>query len=313
MRRSLCTGLAVVGAGLAVAACGPGTRLSADTPDQAVAAALVAAESVPLTATLTGTVHLDTTGLHLPSGGGMGLGSLGAQSLSGTLTQESGARRELDVTAAGQQVSLVQYDGRGYARLGTGPWYETPASRSAAAGVSAAAIRTAVDDLGFRDAGPATVDGHGVEHYHAALTAATLEKLVGDLAGSMGGASSSELRQALSRYGSLLTVSEGAADVYLDAGDGSLVRASVSGTVSLDVGGIASAFAGSSGAAAGAMPDGSLGMSMSLAVTVTGYGSPVTVTEPQGAVSLPPGSGLGGLGGMSSAGGGGGFLLLGGL
>jgi hypothetical protein len=291
-------GLAVLtgGALLVVAGCGPGLLLSADSPDQAVTTALEQAQTTPLVMSFSGSLGLQTSGLgNLPGQIQSALGQLGGGgSATGKLTQESSARRELDVTAAGQSLSFVEYDGHAYVQSDGGGYAELPASSRATPVVSASDISTAVGDLGFSDAGAATKDGQSVEDYHADLTSAVLGKLVQDLAGSASGSSGSGLQQEMSLLAGLATTS-GSVDLWVSTANGGLVAASLTGKISVDFGAIASAFAGLASGAGGAasLPTGSASVSLSLNAQVSDYDGAVKVTQPVATTTLPAGTAQG--------------------
>src|ERR1035441_512896 len=88
-RRSLAV-LTVGAAGLLAAACGPGAVLTAETPDQAVSAALQAVQTTPLKASFTGQLTLNTASLSgLPASIQSALGQVGSGgSATGQLEQE---------------------------------------------------------------------------------------------------------------------------------------------------------------------------------------------------------------------------------
>ena len=159
--------------------------------------------------------------------------------------------------------------------------------------VSASDISTAVGDLNFSDAGAATKDGQSVEDYHADLTSAVLGKLVQDLSGSAGG-TGSEFQQAITLLAPLVTAT-GSVDLWVSTANGGLVAASLSGKISVDVGGIASAFAGlaSGGGGAASLPTGSGSVSLSFASQVSDYGGAVKVTQPAATTTLPAGTAQG--------------------
>jgi hypothetical protein len=94
----------------------------------------------------------------------------------------------------------------------------------------------------------------------------------------------------------------GSVDLWLSTGDGSLVRGTLSGSLSVNVGAAASALAGllspSSGSAP--LPAGTLGVSLSLGFDVSDYGRSVTVTKPVATSTLPAGGGWSGMMGMGS-------------
>jgi hypothetical protein len=284
--------------GVAVAAsgCGPGAALTGDDPAQAVSSALQAAQTTPLVMDISGSLSLDSSGLqNLPASIQPALTQIGSGgSLTGRLTQASSSRRELDLTAAGHTVNLVAYDGKGFVRVDGGAWMGTSATLPASPRVSASALSTVVADLGFADQGQATDLGQSTEHYHAPLTAATLAKVIDDLAASMSATSSSQLQNAVTLITPFVTLSGGAADVWVSRSGGGLVEASVSGSFSVDLGamGAAAAALGGSGASGQALPSGTLSGSLHLDLQVSSYGGAVSVTEPSASATLPtPASG----------------------
>ena len=94
----------------------------------------------------------------------------------------------------------------------------------------------------------------------------------------------------------------GSADLWLSTRDGSLVKGTLIGSLSVDVGAAASALAGllapTSGSAS--LPTGTLGGSISLGFDVSDYGGSVTVTKPVATSTLPAGGGWSGMMGMPS-------------
>jgi hypothetical protein len=185
-------------------------------------------------------------------------------------------------------VSLVEYDGHAYVRLDGGGYEELSRSlpTSPAAGPSSAA--SLVGALNFQDRGPATVDGQAVEEYSAPITQSVLENLATVLGTGSGG---SRLSQALSMLAPFVTVSDSAVDVWLSSSAGTLVKASVSASLTLDVGRIASALSGlapSRPASAAALPTGTLGLTVALTVQVTKYGGTVTVPKPASVGTFSP-------------------------
>ena len=271
-----------------VAACGPGAVLTADTPDQAVATALQAVQTTSLRMSLTGDLGLDTTSLaNLPASVQTAIAQLGSGgSATGQLEQESSARRQLTVSAAGSTMTFVEYDGHGYVSQGGGAYAELSTALPSSAAVSSTDLTTAVAALSFEDEGSATVDGASVEHYAASITVSTLEKLAQDLGGSAAG--SADLGPMLTLLAPYVTGS-GSADLWLSTRDGSLVRAALSGSLTVDVGAAASALAGLGvlPAASGPLPTGSLGVTVSLGADVSDYGGPVTVSKPDATSTLP--------------------------
>jgi hypothetical protein len=287
--------LTVAAAGLAAAACGPGAVLTADTPDQAVSAALQSAQTTPLRMSLSGDLTLDTAGLaNLPASIQTAINQIGTGgSATGQLTQESSARRQLTVSADGSTLTFVEYDGHGYVSQGGGSFAELSTTLPTAAAVGSSDLSTAVSDLSFADEGPATVDGVAAEHYSASITVSTLEKLVQDLGGSSG--ESADLGPALALLAPYVSGS-GTADLWLSAANGSLVRAALSGSLTVAVGSAASALAGLGmlPASAGSLPTGSLGLSLSLTADVSDFGGSVSVTEPDATSTLPAPTGWAG-------------------
>lgn len=283
----------LAGAALLAAACGESANLTADTAGNAVASALEAAQTTPLKATFSGNVSLQTAGVQgLPASIQSQLAQLGGGgAASGTLLQQSSSRRELQVTSQGQTYDLVQYDGHAYVRTQGGAWAEASSTFPANLALSSSEISTAVADLGFSDQGAASVGGVATEHYHAAVTSASLTRLVEDLGASAAASagSGSSLMTELTLLAPYVTLSHGAVDVWVSAHDGSLVKASVGGSISVDLGAISSALAGL-GASQGSLPanlSGTLGASLSLTLQVSDYGGSVTVTRPVAATTLP--------------------------
>ncbi len=257
--------------------------------------ALEQAQTTPLVMSFSASLGLDDAGVaNLPGRLQSALGKLGSGgSATGKLTQESSARRELDVTAAGHSLSFVEYDSHAYVQSDGGGYAELPSSSPANPVVSASDISTAVGDLTFSDAGPATKGGQSVEDYHADLSSAVLEKLVQDLSGSAGG-TASEFQQAITLLGPLVTAT-GSVNLWISTANGSLVAASLSGKISVDVGGIASAFAGLTSGAGGAasLPTGSASLSLSFDSQVSKYGGAIKVTQPTATTTLPAGTAKG--------------------
>jgi hypothetical protein len=299
-RRSLAV-LAAGAAALLAAACGPGAVLTAETPDQAVSAALQAVQTTPLQASLSGQLTLNTASLSgLPASIQSALGQIGSGgSATGQLEQESSSRRHITVSAGGSSLSVVEYDGHGYVSQDGGAYAELSGALPSSAGVSATDLTTAVAALSFQDQGPATVDGVSTERYSASITLSSLEKLAQDLGGSATG--STDLEPMLTMLEPYLTGS-GSADLWLSTRDGSLVKGTLTGSLSVDVGAAASALAGllapSSGSAS--LPTGTLGVSLSLGFDVSDYGGAVTVTKPVATSTLPTGGGWSGLLGLPS-------------
>lgn len=280
-------------AALLAAACGETAGLTAAGSGQAVASALEAARTTPLQAAFTASLALQTAGVQgLPATIQSQLSQLGGGgSASGTLLQQSGSRRELRVTARGHTYDLVQYDGHGYVRSDGGAWAELASALPATPTVSGSDISTAVADLGFSDRGPATVDGVATEHYRAAVTSASLTKLLEDLGTSAAASagSGSGLMTELTLLAPYVSLSHATADVWVSTRNGSLVKASLGGTVSVDLGAISAALAGLGTSQGGTPPrlSGTLGASLSLSVQVSDYGGSVTVTRPHAATTLP--------------------------
>jgi hypothetical protein len=301
-RRSLAV-LAVGAAALLAAACGPGAILTAENPDQAVSAALQAVQTTPLHASLTGDISLDTSGLaNLPTSIQSALGQVGSgSSATGQLEQESSARRQLTVSAGGSSLIFVEYDGHGYLSQDGGAYAELSAALPSGSGTNSSELSTAVADLSFQDEGPATVDGVSTERYSASITVSSLEKLAQDLGGSATG--SAQLEPVLTMLAPYVTGS-GSVDLWLSTRDGSLVRGSMTGALSVDVGAAASALAGLLGPSSGSasLPTGTLGVSLSLEFDVSNYGGPVTVTKPVATSTLPAGGGWSGSLGLPSGG-----------
>ncbi|MGD0447246.1 MAG: hypothetical protein ABSB36_01335 [Candidatus Dormibacteria bacterium] len=299
-RRSLAV-LAAGAAALLAAACGPGAVLTAETPDQSVAAALQTAQTTPLRAAMTGQVTLDTSSLSgLPASIRSALGKLGSGgSATGQLVQESGARRQLTASAGGSSVRLVEYDGHGYVSQDGGGYAEVSGTLPASASITSTELTTAVAALSFQDQGPATVSGVSTERYTASITVPSLEKVAQALGGSATG--STQLAPMLAMLARYVTGS-GSVDLWVSIRDGSLVRGTLSGSLSVDVGAAASALAGllapSSGSAS--LPAGTLGVSLSLGFDVSDYGSSVTVTKPVATSTLPAGGAWSGMMGMGS-------------
>jgi hypothetical protein len=299
-RRSLAV-LAVGAAALLAAACGPGAVLTAETPDQAVAAALQAVQTTPLQASFTGQLTLSAASLSgLPASIQSALGQVGSGgSATGQLKQESSARRQLTASAGSSSVSLVEYDGHGYVSQDGGGYAEVSGTLPSSAGISSTDLTTAVAALSFQDQGPATVSGVSTERYSASITLPALEKLAQALGGSATG--STQLAPVLAMLAPYVTGS-GSVDLWLSTRDGSLVRGTLSGSLSVDVGAAASALgsllAPSSGSAS--LPTGTLGVSLSLGFDVSDYGAAVTVTKPVATSTLPSGGGWSGMMGMGS-------------
>ena len=281
--------LAAGATALVVAACGQAAALTAESPDQAVVAALQKAQTTPLRMSLTGDLRLSTAGLgNLPSSLQGVIGRLGGGgSASGELDQQSAARRQLTLSAAGHRLTLVEYDGHGYVSRDGGSFGELSKTLPTSPTLSPSQVSALVGAAGFEDQGRATVDGVSAEHYSAPLTVATLEKLV-QASGTSGATATGRLEQALVLLAPFIA-GHGTADVWLSLHDGSLVRAALSGAFTVDVGAAASALAGLSptAPAAGSLPTGTLGVSVSAQADVSGYGGPVTVTKPQASSTLP--------------------------
>jgi hypothetical protein len=299
-RRSIAV-LAAGAAGLLAAACGPSAFLTAETPDQAVAAALQAVQTTPLQASFTGRLTLGTASLSgLPASIQTALGQVGSGgAATGQLKQESSTRRQLTASAGSSTVSLVEYDGHGYVRQDGGGYAEVSGTLPSVAGITSTDLATAVAALSFQDQGPATVSGVSTERYSASITVPSLEKLAQALGGRTTG--STQLAPVLAMLAPYVTGS-GSVDLWLSTGDGSLVRGTLSGSLSVDVGAAASALAGllapSSGSAS--LPAGTLGVSLSLGLDVSDYGGSVTVTKPVATSTLPADGGWSGMMGMGS-------------
>jgi hypothetical protein len=299
-RRSLAA--VVVGAvGLLAAACGPGAILTAENPDQAVSAALQAAQTTPLRMSLTGQLALDTASLGgLPASIQKVLGQVGSGgSATGQLQQESSARRQVTASAGSSSGSFVEYDGHGYVSQDGGAYAEISGALPSGAGVSATDLSTAVAALSFQDQGSAPVSGVSTERYSASITLSSLEKLAQALGGSNAG--SAQLGPVLAMLAPYVTGS-GSADLWLSTRDGSVVKGTLTGSLTVDVGAAASALAGllapSSGSSS--LPTGTLGVSLSLGFDVSDYGGPVTVTKPVATSTLPAGGGWSGMMGLPS-------------
>jgi hypothetical protein len=273
-----------------VAGCGPGAILTAESPDQAVTSALQAVQTTPLRMSLTGDLHLDTASLtNLPASIQTILGQVGSGgSATGSLEQESSARRQLTVSATGHSLALVEYDGQIYVSQDGGAYAQLPQSAGSSPEAGPSSLATAVAALGFQDQGSATVDGVDAERYTATITVATLEKLAQDLAS---GGGSGSLGQGLSLLAPYVT-GQGSVDVWLSQRSGGLVRAELSGSLTVNVGAAASALAGLLAPASGSsssLPAGSLGVSLSLRADVSDYGGSITVTRPAATSRLPSG------------------------
>jgi len=283
-------GLALLAAALLLTAgCGPTAVLTDESPAQAVQAALEAAQTTPLTMSLAGSLTLQSSSLqNLPASIQSALGQLGSGgSATAQLTQESSARRELQVSAAGHSADLVEYDGHGYVSVDGGGYAELSESLPTDLVVSQSVLDSAVAGLGFQDQGPTTSGGQPVEHYSAALTLSALETLVENLASSTG--EGSEVQMAFALLAPYVTLSDSSVDVYLSTADGSLVRLSLSTSIAVNVGAICSALAGlgAAGGAAGSLPSGSISVGVSLNAQVSNYGGAVTVTQPTATSTLP--------------------------
>jgi hypothetical protein len=299
-RRSLAV-LTVGAAALLAAACGPGAVLTAETPDQAVSAALQAVQTTPLKASFTGQLTLNTASLSgLPASIQSALGQVGSGgSATGQLEQESSTRRQLTASAGGSSGSFVEYDGHGYVSQDGGTYAELSGALPSGTGISSSELTTAVAALSFQDQGPATVSGVSTERYSASITLSSLEKLAQAFGGSATG--STQLEPMLAMLAPYVTGS-GSADLWLSTRDGSLVKGTLIGSLSVDVGAAASALAGllapTSGSAS--LPTGTLGGSISLGFDVSDYGGSVTVTKPVATSTLPAGGGWSGMMGMPS-------------
>ena len=299
-RRSLAF-LVAGAAALLAAACGPGVVLTAETPDQAVSTALQAVQTTPLQASFTGQLTLNTASLSgLPASIQSALGQIGSGgSATGQLEQESSARRHITASAASSSMSFVEYDGHGYVSQDGGAYAELSGALPSNTRLSATDLTTAVAALNFQDQGPATVSGVSTERYSASITLSSLEKLAQALGGSATG--STQLEPVLTMLAPYVTGS-GSADLWLSTRDGSLVRGTLSGSLSVDVGAAASALAGLLGPSSGSasLPTGTLGVSLSLGFDVSDYGGAVTVTKPVATSTLPTGGGWSGMMGMPS-------------
>ncbi len=286
---------------LLAAACGPGAILTAETPDQAVSAALQAVQTTPLQASLSGQLTLNTASLGgLPASIQSALGHIGSGgSATGQLEQASSSRRHITVSSGGSSLSVVEYDGHGYVSQDGGAYAELSGALPSSAGVSATNLTTAVAALSFQDQGPATVDGVSTERYSASITLSSLEKLAQDLGGSATG--STDLEPMLTMLAPYVTGS-GSVDLWLGTRDGSLVKGTLTGSLSVDVGAAASALAGLLDPASGSasLPTGTLGVSLSLGFDVSDYGGAVTIAKPVATSTLPAGGGWSGMMGMGS-------------
>ena len=274
-----------------VAGCGPGATLTAESPDQAVSAALQSAQTTPLRMSLTGDLHLDTASLtNLPASIQSMLGQVGSGgSATGSLEQESGARRQLTLSAAGHSLALVEYDGHIYVSQDGGAYAQLPRSAEASPVANPSMLTILVAALDFQDQGPATLDGVSTEHYTATVTVATLEKLAEDLPS---GGGSGSLAQGLTLLAPYAT-GQGSVDIWLSERSGSLVRAGLSGSLTVDVGAAASALSGllaPASGSSGSLPGGSLAVSLSLRADVSDYGGAITVTQPHATSTLPSGA-----------------------
>ncbi|HYA00490.1 MAG TPA: hypothetical protein VEK76_09090 [Candidatus Binatia bacterium] len=275
-------------AALAVA-CGPAAALTGDDPSQAVTTALQKAATTPLVMALSGSLSLDTSSLqNLPASIQSALTGLGSGgSATGTLKQESSTRRQLTASAGGHTLSAVEYDGHAYVSLDGGGYAELSTSLPASPAATGSQLGTLVGDLNLQDQGTITDNGASEEHYHAAITGDLLGKLAQDLAG--GSASASQAGQYLGMLTPFITVKSGSVDIWLSRGDGSLVRASVSASLSVDVGSLASLIGGlaSPGSGSTALPSGTLGITLSLDARVSNYGGAVTITKPVATGTMP--------------------------
>jgi len=283
---------------VAVAACGPGAVLTADTPGQAVSTAVEAAQTTPLRMNLTADLTVNAGGVSgLPSSIQSALGQLGSGgSATGHLDQESAARREITGSAGGHSLTVVQYDGHGYVSEDGGAYAEFSTTLPSSTTVSTADVSAAVNALGFQDQGGTSVDGVSVEHYSAPITLSALQKLAQSVTASpSAGGMMGSLGQGLALVAPYVS-GHGTVDLWLSTKDGSLVRASVSGSMSIDVGAIASALSGlmPMAGASGSTASGSLEMGLSAQADVSDYGGSVTVSKPTATSTLP------GWGGSSS-------------
>ena len=85
---------------------------------------------------------------------------------------------------------------------------------------------------------------------------------------------------------------QGSVEVWLSQRSGSLVRAELSGSLTVNVGAAASALSGllaPASGSSGSLPGGSLGVSLSLRADVSDYGGTITVTRPEATSTLPSG------------------------
>jgi len=290
MRRRLAPIAALGAAGALAAACG-----SADNPSQVVTSALDAVQTTPLQASFYGNFSLDVASLQgLPTSIQSQVAQLGnGGTVSGTLLQASSSRRELEMRAAGHAYDLVQYDGHGYMREDGGDWDEFSSTFSSSQTLNDNQVGIAVWVVGFTDQGPVSIIGQATELYHATLTSTSLTELLEALAvasGSAPNSSASRLADRLGLLSSFVTVSNAAADVWINTASGNLVKASLSGSLSVNVSPIASALAGQCEGGSGASPatGGTVRASLSLTVQISDYGGPVVVTKPVVAATTLP-------------------------
>jgi hypothetical protein len=284
------------------AGCGPGAILTSETPDQAVTAALQAASTTPLRMSLSGDLQLDTSGLgNLPASIQAAISQIGSGgSATGQLIQENGARRQVTATAAGHSLTLVEYDGHGYVSQDGGAYAEVPAAAPSSPAAGSSQLGTAVADLSFQDQGPATVGQVSAERYSATITVSTLERLAQDLGG--GGGSSAQLAPMLDMLAPYVSGS-GTVDLWLSTADGGLVRAALTGSLTVNVGAAATALSSliaPAGGSSGSLPTGSLGVSIGLNLDVSDYGGSVSVTKPDATSTLPASGGWSGWLGSSA-------------
>ncbi len=276
-----------------LAACGAGARLTADSPDQAVTAALEAAQTTPLLMSFGGSLNLDTAGLKdVPASLQPELTKLGTGgSASGSLTQASSRRRQVTLSSGGHTYTLVAYDGQGYVRQDGAGFAKLSKALPSNTTVSSATISAAVDALAFQDV---SKPGQATEHYQATITVDSLPKLVEALSGS--GTSTSQLQQLVTLLTPFVTLKGASVDVWISHATGGLARVSLAGSFSVNVSSIASAFAGfaSPGVLGKSLPSGTFSGSLSFKATVTQFGGSVTLTQPVATATLPAASGASG-------------------
>jgi hypothetical protein len=183
---------------------------------------------------------------------------------------------------------LVEYDGHDYISQDGGAYAQLPQSAEASPVANPSSLTTLVAALDFQDQGSATVDGVSTEHYSATITVATLEKLAQDLPS---GGGSGSLEQGLTLLAPYAT-GQGSVDLWLSERSGGLVRAELSGSLTVNVGAATSALSGllaPASGSSGSLPGGSLGVSLSLRADVSDYGGAITVTQPHPTSTLPSG------------------------